>query len=160
MKNNDIKLYNMILPPFMIVMLAPPWVIISLVGNFLIDSLLLIVLLAVFIKKSIGKQYIRTIFKVWGLGYASDFIGMLYLLTPHLLSLSKAPDLDDNVFIAVGILIASVCIFIFDYFVSFRKCGFTKMQRLVASLSFAIITAPYTFLLPEDVFSLSINLVS
>ena len=157
MKNYDIKLYNMILPPFMIVMLAPPWVIISLVGNFLIDSLLLIVLLAVFVKKSIGKQYIRTIFKVWGLGYASDFIGMLFLLIPFILPSSMVPDLDDKVFITVGIMIASVCIFIFDYFVSFRKCGFTKMQRLVASISFAVITAPYTFLLPEEVFSLSIR---
>ena len=123
----------------------------------MIDSLLLIVLLAVFVKKSIGKQYIRTIFKVWGLGYASDFIGMLFLLIPFILPSSMVPDLDDNVFIAVGILIASVCIFIFDYFVSFRKCGFTKMQRLVASISFAVITAPYTFLLPEEVFSLSIR---
>ena len=115
------------------------------------------VLLAVFVKKSIGKQYIRTIFKVWGLGYASDFIGMLFLLIPFILPSSMVPDLDDKVFITVGIMIASVCIFIFDYFVSFRKCGFTKMQRLVASLSFAIITAPYTFLLPEEVFSLSIR---
>ena len=55
-----------------------------------------------------------------------------------------------------GIVVAAVSIFMFNYFISFRKAtsvyGFTRTQRALASLAFAVVTAPYTFLLPYELF--------
>lgn len=148
----DFRLYNLILPPFMLIMFTPPWILISLIGNFLIDSLLLIIFFALFFKRVYGKLYIKTIFKVFGLGYASDFIGVLFLMIPFFLPSSLTKNWNDGIFMFMGIALASIFIFLFDYFISFRNCGFTKIQRIVSSIAFAVITAPYTFLLPESLF--------
>ena len=47
-----------------------------------------------------------------------------------------------------GLLIASGLIFVFNYFITFRKLD--NKTRLKLSLIIAIITAPYTFLIPSS----------
>ena len=75
----DVKLYNMILPPFMLFAIVPIFWLISLVGNFVIDSVVLLIISLVIYKRFSGKLYKKAIIKVWLLGFAADFIGVLYL---------------------------------------------------------------------------------
>ena len=46
----------------------------------------------------------------------------------------------------------AVFYFVFNYRVSFNNKGLSKKQKIIASLTMAIITAPYTFLLPKELF--------
>ena len=47
-----------------------------------------------------------------------------------------------------AIFIAAVLIFLSNYFITFRKAD--KPQRLKLALIFAIVTAPYTFMVPTS----------
>ena len=171
----SIRLYNMILPPFLLFALPITWPV-TLIGNFIIDSIVLIIVLLAIFKKVSGKLYIRTIWKVWLLGFAADLIGIiplvilmfvldpiwfseaaqsqgvLYAISSGMYMAINHSDCFYNIwgflYIFLGILVAAAAIFLFDYFISFRKCGFTKRQKLLASLAFAVFTAPYTLLLP------------
>lgn len=182
---HDIRMYNMILPPFLLFALPMMWPI-TLIGNFIIDSLVLIVILLIVFKKVSGKQYGKTIWKVWLLGFAADFIGIIPLvvlwltLDPIWFSESAQAQgvlyaISSGMYMAInhsdcfyniwgflyvfgGILIAAVAIFLFDYFIALRKCGFTKRQKLFASLAFAVFTAPYTLMLPVYQFLMAIGI--
>lgn len=76
----DVKLYNMILPPFMLFAFLPIFWLIALVGNFIIDSAVLLIISLVIYKSLNGKLYRKAILKVWLLGFAADFVGVLYLI--------------------------------------------------------------------------------
>jgi len=181
----QIKLYNMILPPFMLFTITPLFWLISMVGNFIIDSIVILVTLYIF-KKTNLKIYKKTIFSIWIYGYVADIIGALYLLiisyvasfinlTLELFRYDRSNNLFwqildginsamnfshfDSVwgvmFIISGILIAAVFIVIFNYHFVFKKRLkdiLTKKQMIIASLTMAIATAPYTFLLPKELF--------
>ena len=73
----DVKLYNMILPPFILFAIVPIFWLISLVGNFVIDSVVLMIISLVIYKRFSGKLYKKAIIKVWLLGFAADFVGVL-----------------------------------------------------------------------------------
>ncbi len=45
-----------------------------------------------------------------------------------------------------GLIISAVMIFILNYFITFRKID--GKERLKFSIMFAVVTAPYTFLIP------------
>lgn len=88
----DIKLYNMILPPFMLFAFVPLFWIISLVGNFIIDSAVLLIISLVIYKSFSGRLYKKAILKVWLLGFVADFVGILYLIIVSLCSLIRSSD--------------------------------------------------------------------
>ena len=169
----DHRLYNMILPPFMLWGFVPWMTTVAIVGNFIIDSVVLLILSAVFFKKADWRFYINCIFKIWIFGFLADVIGWLFLFiiafTSHASYVgddSLAHQIESGVYFAVnhgnsfyniwsflylfcGVLIAGVLIFVLDYFISFNRTSLTKKQRIKAALSFAVFTAPYTFLLPS-----------
>lgn len=170
-----IKLYNMILPPFMLFAFVPVFWIISIVGNFIIDSVALLVLSLIVYKNLNWQFYKKVIFRVWLLGFIADFFGIAYLLIISLTTNAEyyeGGDLGKQilsgiylatnhshfdsiwgvVFIVSGILVSALFIFIFNYFVSFYNTEFKKKQKLMSALYFAIFTAPYTFLLPKELF--------
>jgi hypothetical protein len=169
------KLYNMIFPPFMLTIIWP----ISTVGNLIIDSLVVTSVLLIFRKLSLdafGKVFLR----LWLWGYVSDAIGAVLMLIvsevgkfklhhnqiePNSLLFEILNSIDRAVtwssldsiwgimFIILGILIAAISIFLFDYNLVFKKHlsnVLTKKQMIIASLSMAIFTAPYTFFLPKE----------
>ncbi|MCR5636323.1 MAG: hypothetical protein K6F76_03975 [Clostridiales bacterium] len=174
----DIKLYNMILPPFMLLTFVPIIWIFSMIGNFIIDSAVILALLSL-LKKDRSVNYKKVIFRVWIFGYAADVIGAIYLSTvssmPFINAYFSPANLGEEIsnginsalnfshfdsiwgvlFILSGILIAAVFIFIFDYKFVFKKHlahVLTKRQMIIASLAMSIFTAPYTFLLPKELF--------
>lgn len=145
MKNN-IKLYNALFPLWMILMFPPLWLIV-LPGNFIIDSLVLII--SMFLLKISDKKqwYKRHILKIFGFGMLSDIIGSSYML---LLAMEfKVGRMCDEFYLTIPALIISVIlIFVFNYFITFKNAD--KALRLKLSIIFAVATAPYTFLVPSS----------
>lgn len=140
----DYKLYNFILPPFVLIGFSPWFLGISLIGNFIIDSAVLAIIMLVVFKKFDKTFYIKKIFWVWGLGFLADIIGLFFIFFAYI----SGVHLYINIIgvILIGIVLAGGCIFLLDFLV-FRKSDMTKKQALLSALTFAVLTAPYTFML-------------
>lgn len=113
--------------------------------NFIIDSIVLIV--SAWLLKMTDKKlfYKKHILKAYAFGMLSDVIGSAYMLLA--LTVFEAGNMGDELYLTLpALFIASLCIFLFNFFVTFKKSD----KRLVLSVIFAIITAPYTFLVPSS----------
>ena len=145
-KNNDVKLYNVLFPFWMILLFPQIWLII-LPGNFIIDSIVLIISM-ILLKIADKKQwYKRHIIKIYLFGMISDIIGAGYMLL--LITVFSVGRMGDELYLtAPALVISSVLIFILNYFITFKKLD--KLLRLKLSIIFALVTAPYTFLIPSS----------
>lgn len=145
-KNNDVKLYNILFPFWMILLFPQIWLIV-LPGNFIIDSIVLII--SMFLLKIADKKqwYKRHIIKIFLFGMISDIIGAGYMLL--LVIVVDVGRTGDELYLtAPALVISSVLIFILNYFITFKKSD--KLLRLKLSIIFALVTAPYTFLIPSS----------
>lgn len=144
MKNN--KLYNVLFPVWLLLIFPAVWLIVF-PGNFIIDSLVLII--SMYLLKMHSKKifYKRHILKVFIFGLLADVIGSAFLfLMCYVFELGTV---GDELYLTIpGVLISALMIFIFNYFFTFRKIG--KKNRILFSLIFAVVTAPYTFLIPTS----------
>ena len=143
--NKDTRLYNVIFPFWSLLFVPKIWLIV-LPANFVIDSFVLFVSLwALGIDEIIG-YFKRHIFKVFAFGMLADILGAIYLFF-----MSSVDNIGKTVgwtFVTVtAIVIAAVLIFLFNYFITFRKLE--KQERCKLSLIFALVTAPYTYLMPS-----------
>lgn len=135
-----------------------------------------LLIISIFIyKKFTWQLYKKSIIPVFLYGFLSDFLGVLYLMAISIGSGAEYYEGNDIgkqilsgiylatnhscydsiygvLFIVSGILFSSICIFAFNYRVSFNNKGLSKKQKIIASLTMAIVTAPYTFLLPKELF--------
>ena len=144
--NKDIKLYNVLFPFWMLLLFPQMWLIV-LPGNFIIDSLVLI--LSMVALKVFGKKqfYKRHILKIYGFGMLSDLIGAAYMFL--LIWAFEVGNMGDEPYLTVpALMISAILIFVFNYFITFKKVD--KKTRFTLSLIFAIVTAPYTFLVPSS----------
>lgn len=161
----DVKLYNVIFPIWLIVFM-PPVILISLAGNFIIDSLVLLACFFVF-KMSANQLelkafYRKSIIKVWLLGFVSDIGGAVILFITGLLgdivglpyevtsAISYDPYRNTTALAIVifAMLVSGFLIFIFNYRFTFVKQIKDKKLRFKTAMTIAIITIPWTFLLP------------
>ena len=146
MKNKEVRLNNVLFPFWMLVLYPMTWFVV-LPGNFIIDSLVLLVsmvLLGVADKKQYYKKYIL---KIFAFGMLSDIVGGIYMFL--MLAVFEVARMGDELFLTVpAIVISAVLIFVLNYFITFRKAE--KSFRLKMSLIFALVTAPYTFLIPNS----------
>lgn len=138
------KLNNVIFPIWMLWLFPLVWLII-IPSNFIIDSLILIIsmkLLKINNKKSFYKKHI---FKIFLFGILSDIIGSLYLIIMFFgFNVGK---MGDELYLTIpGIIVSSIMIFIFNYYITFKKIE--KKERMKLAVIYAIVTAPYTFLIP------------
>ena len=75
----------------------------------------------------------------------SDILGSIYIfIMMFLFEIVSIPD--DPLLTIPGLLISTIMIFVFNYFITFKKLD--KKEKLKLSIIFAVITAPYTFLIP------------
>ena len=144
MKHGE-RIYNVLFPFWMLMLFPQLWLFI-LPGNFIIDSLVLI-LGMVWIKIQDKKAFYRKhILKLFGIGILSDMIGSGYMLIMMVcLEVGRMGDEWCLTLPALGI--SAICIFVLNYFITFKSCE--KPERLKLALMFAVITAPYTFLIPS-----------
>ena len=142
----EVKLYNVLFPFWMLLLFPQMWLIV-LPGNFIIDSLVLLVSMAV-LKIADKKQwYKKHILKIFLFGLLADIIGSAYMLLMMIgFELGR---MGDELHLTIPALaISAVLIFVFNYLITFRKAD--KVLRLKFALTFAIVTAPYTFLIPSS----------
>lgn len=145
-KNNSIRLYNVLFPVWMLLMFPVMWLAV-IPGNFIIDSAVLLISLAA-LKIADKKQwYKKHIFKIFLFGMLSDVIGAAYML--GMMLVFRVGNMGDELYLTLpGMLIAAVMIFLLNYFVTFKKADCAL--RLKLALIFAVVTAPYTFLIPSS----------
>lgn len=142
----QLRLYNVLFPLWMLLLFPQMWLIV-LPGNFLIDSMVLLAAMFVLRLAGKGKFYKRHILKIYCFGLVSDVIGAGWmLLLAFGLSLGQ---FGDEWYLTVpALLISAACIYAFNYAATFRQLD--KRTRLCLSLIFAVVTAPYTFLVPSS----------
>ena len=146
MKTKQVRLYNVLFPFWMLQLVPVTWLVV-LPGNFLIDSLVLLISLRVLKMADRKRLYKRHILKIFTLGMLSDLVGAAYMLL--MLAKFDVGNMGDEPYLTLpAILIAAVLIFLSNYFITFRKEE--KPLRLKMALTFAIVTAPYTFLVPSS----------
>ena len=141
----DVKLYNVLFPAWFLMLIPVTWLIV-LPGNFLIDSLVLLLFMR-WAKMQDRKQfYIRHIFKIFGFGLLADVVGSGWMfVTAYVFEWGIY---GDELYLTVpAVLISAVCIFLLNYFVTFRKADPVLRRKL--ALTYAIATAPYTMMIPS-----------
>ncbi len=181
----DVKLYNMILPTFMLMAIHPLMWILSVVGNFVIDSIVLLLVSFIMLKKIDFKMYKSHILLLYFAGFVADFVGGLYLFIggrigynyiqpfdqPQSTFMYKLMDAMNDVtnhsdiistysicFMISAILFAAIVIFVFDYMIFRLKGTMSKKQSVLSALMFAVLTAPYTYFLPPESFNWYFNI--
>jgi hypothetical protein len=168
----SVTLYNVIFPVWMLILIPTVWIVV-LPANFIIDSLVLLLafhLLKLGDRKTLYKQ---SILKVWGFGFLADMIGAIVLLTVSFAeSAFSGSDsaawrwFYDNVTGPLGynafkspyalfvmllvIAGAGALIYLFNYKVSFKSWPVEDREKKKAALLFAVVTAPYTMLIPAS----------
>jgi len=145
MKNkNRVKLYNVLFPFWMLLLFPQMWLVI-LPGNFIIDSLVLIIGMSAL--KIVDKKqwYKKHILKIFLFGMLSDIIAAGYMLLMVMTVLKDVIVMADELYLTLpAVIMAAALIFVFNYFFTFKKNE--KLLRLKFSLLFAVVTAPTTFL--------------
>ncbi|MBQ8276029.1 MAG: hypothetical protein IJZ02_05345 [Clostridia bacterium] len=155
-KQKEVRLYNALFPLWSLMFFPQVWLIV-IPGNFIIDSIVLIISMAalkVADKKLCYKQHI---WKIFGFGMLSDVIGSAYMILVMVVDGVLAIILDKTHLFRMGdeplltipaLIISAALIFVFNYFITFKKMD--KPLRLKMSIIFAVVTAPYTFLIPSS----------
>lgn len=137
-------------------------------GNFIIDSLVIILCFFVFKpeKPNLREFYKESVLKVWVFGFVADIVGTLVLLgisisndflglPAKVISAISFDPFSDPLAITLilfAMLVSSLLIFLFNYWFTFSKLITEKGRRAKVSMSIAIITIPWTFLLPTKWF--------
>lgn len=162
---NNIKLYNLIFPIWILIFF-PPVIFITLGGNFIIDSIVLVICYYVFKLNNSGINlktfYKKSILFVWIYGFLADFIGALLLFTTqgigfsYELSAAILYDPFSNPFavmiIVISMMVSGFFVFLFNVKFSFKNQIIDKKLKFKVALTIAIITIPWTFLLPTKWF--------
>lgn len=170
------RLYNLIFPTYMLFAFIPILWLVSFVGNFVIDTVVVLITYLFLFKSFDFKFYKKHILKIWILGFVADIIGVFYLSAVSIATDPSYYESPKNIaesilsgiylatnhsvfdsfwsfaFVFSGVILSAVFIFIFNYYVILFNSGLTKQQIRTISLSIAVFTAPYTFLLPKELF--------
>lgn len=147
MKKKDVRLYNVLFPVWMLVTLPYLWYLV-IPGNFVIDSLVLIIAMKVLKMEERMTFYRKHILPVFCFGFLADILAAAAMWGSVFLWEDLMGPYGDSPLLTVpGVLVAAALIYVFNYFISFRKCE--KPLRRKLALTFAIATAPYTFLIPS-----------
>lgn len=142
----DTKLYNVLFPFWMLILFPQMWLVI-LPGNFIIDSIVLLVSMRFLGVENKKAFYKSNILKIFCFGLISDIVGSAFMfVTAFLLELGT---MGDELYLTIpALLISAVCIYFLNYKITFRKLD--KALRTRLALIFALVTAPYTFLIPTS----------
>lgn len=161
-----VKLYNIIFPIWFL-MFFPPVILLTLIGNFVIDSLVIVICFFIFglaqRQHELLAFYKKTILKVWLFGFLADFIGAVILFLTQMPGTVKAEwvaaicydpfsQAAAVVIILFAMLVSALFIFLFNYRISLKKQITDVSLRVKIALAIAIITMPWTFLLPTKWF--------
>ena len=160
MKKSEIRLYNILLPLWLL-MFMPPALLVTIPVNFAVDSAVLF-LASPFVCRNMGKTlWKKCILKFFLLGFLADLIpaailfALLFLLegTPTEAFYSAAvtnplSGVGSALIVFCAVLMASALIYVFDRFIAFKNTGLEKSQVHRLALFMAVLTAPWSFFIP------------
>ncbi len=155
---------NIIFPIFMLWLFPSTWIFI-IIANFIIDFAVVYFTCRYLhikkIKHLLKKSFIITYLS----GFVADFIGNLILIflpeIVYLFNNNLASSLSYAIFwnpysnllgflaILLVVILCSFIIWALNYYIAFKSSGISLDERFKLSLSLAIFTAPYLFLLPS-----------
>ncbi len=161
MKKN--KLYNIIFPVWFLVLVPQFWLI-AIPGNFVIDSIVLLISLKIVSSLNIWKDYKSSIIKIWIFGFIADIIGALILILITILpinskwysdlvaniSFNPFKDISSLIVVIACIIVSGILIYVFNKKISFKKLDLDDGKKRSVSIILAIFTAPYLFLYPTS----------
>ena len=161
LKNTSTKIYNILLPLWLLIFL-PSYLWLALIPlNYVIDRVVL--------RWSLGDMPDKGLFcrkhtwKICLAGFLSDFAGALILLIisipladlneklydiGHAIMLDPFSNPAGLLIVVASIAVSAVCIFFLDKWI-LRKAGLDPEQVKRSALRLALITAPYLYLFPS-----------
>lgn len=161
MKHNEVRLYNVIFPVWLLWFIPVTWIVV-LPANFVIDLLVLTLTLkhiGVVNRKQIGKN---CILRVWICGFLSDIIGSVCMFMPTLLdidtdfinsvNMNPFENIGSVIYVTICLLVSAACIYFLNLKFCLNKSGLEFEQKKKIALSLAVFTAPYLFYLPTEWF--------
>lgn len=163
MKKNQ-RLYSLIFPVWAVFLFPRAWFAV-LPLNLLIDGCLLFVILRLARVEQIRSVFLKNVLKVWIFGLLSSCVGFMTEMIPFAfrsseraaeisLALSQNPftDVYAVALSVLAIIISAAICFLLNFKLTFPKSDYERKFRIWASLSFSLITAPYTLLIPTVLF--------
>jgi hypothetical protein len=146
------RLYDVFFPFFMMWIL-PPIMIIALLGNYIVDGLVIFIVLRLN-KIKIQKSHWGFLTKMWAVGLLVDIVGTIVLLLtvgggPNSYTIWNDPATYLGFLVVVfgcGLLIGCANYFFSKKYISEPRVNWT------IGLSMGILTAPWTFLIPTQIF--------
>ena len=165
MEKREIRLYNMILPLWLLWIFPQVWFLL-LPGNLLIDTEVLLCALLALRRPDKGRLMKRLWWRIGWRGFAADAAGVAWLLLTLILwdmnvgrrrafwqkwleGVMGDPFSHPVAFLwtLAAVAIAGVCIYYLDK-KPMRAAGLTDREAHRAALALAIVTAPWAFLIP------------
>ena len=163
-----VTFYNLIFP-FWLILYFPPVILLTIIGNYIIDSLVLLGCYKVYGLKdkdiNLKLFYKEHIFSVVVYGFLADLIGVALLLLctwfdVFALSNEIVSAISYNAFshpvafiiVLLATLISFVFIFVFNYKKVLKDSILDKVIRFKIAISIAIVTIPWTFFIPMEWF--------
>lgn len=152
---------------------TPFWWCITIVGNFLMDSLVIISISSFYNNRFTMKTFKRNILKVWLFNLYADIIALFYLIMLSLLFSNAEYYEGNNIFkliesgiylanchsffsdffsvsfIASGVFLGAIAVFFVNYSFSFSEENISKKMKKNLCITLSITTAPYYIFLLE-----------
>ena len=164
-RDTNIKIYNLLFPIWMIIFLPTRLWLLVIPANYIIDMIVLYLSLKDHPERRIVCR--NNTIKVWLAGFASDLIGAAFLFGCMMLggalgdstigntleAVSSNPFFNAGTFLvtAIAIAISGAAIFFIDKKI-LTSFGLDPAQAKKSARWMAIITAPYLYLIPTDLF--------
>ena len=156
-ERKDIKLYNIILPIWLLWLAPVTWLII-LPGNFIIDLLVIVIAMKVLHMENIKENAKKSILYVWIFGFLADFIGVAAMFAGSMVEPSGGVIFNpfesvlSFLWVTGCVILSGFCIYFFNKKICLRKTNLSDGEKKKIALSLAVFTAPYLFYLPTTLF--------
>lgn len=157
------RLYSLIFPVWVMLLLPWSWFVILPI-NLLIDSLVLLLIFRFMKITDARKMYLSSVIRTWIFGTLSSLIGFLFMLLAFLIhrtapggfmsqvceAITQNPfsNIAGLIWVLLAIAVSALCSYFFGVKFTFSHKDFPENRRKIAALVTALITAPYTFLVP------------
>lgn len=157
------RIYNLILPIWLIAAIPSPLWLIVLPGNLLLDCAVLFITLLALKHARKGAVVKQLWWKLWLLGFAADAVGVVWMFLGLLGAQffgepweNTVAHISHNAFAhplaflwtLVGVVIAGACIYFFDRRAMGSCSLLSEREKHITALAMAVVTAPYLFFIP------------
>ena len=164
-RNKTTRLYNIILPIWLLIWF-PTWLWLILIPvNYLIDFMVTYLSMKKLGIEDSKQKTLKHSWKICLIGFFSDFVGAVFLLGVLYLTdiilpneigesisygLSWKPNLYSILIILIAIAISGVLIYVLNRWMLKKDLELSKEQIHRIALNLAVFTAPYLFLIPSS----------